>query len=857
MTFALALGQVRAHALRYAATMLAIALSVGFVLASTGLVRTLTTSVEESFAARYEGTAVVIEGVGDRTAASSSEGREAAAEQEARALEIIAATPGVRAVTVDRLDYVTVRVAGEASRGTTVSTLAADEDLRWQPLAEGRAPQALGEVVAPAGEGVRLGESLEVRSGSSEGFAPLTVVGLVDLEGQPDMRSSFPLFVTDEQVGAWAPQGAGGDVRVAAAEGVDDDELLTSLRAGLDPVDGSESFSYRTGDAAGAALASSFMGDRSMYVTVLYAFTLVAVAVAALVIASTFAVLFAARVREVALLRSLGAARWQVAASTLAETLLVAAVASALGLVVGRVGMDVIVNQAPRLGVDLPLGEIVVPARAWWVAFGVGVVMAVLAAAAPLLRSLRVSPLEALRPLEVRAEPWWWRLVLLVTAGGLGAVAGRVLLGAVDDQRVVTAAAAGVACVVALLIAARVLVPMITGLVGTVIGWTLGAPGLLGARYTARNPRRTGATAAALVVGVTLLATLVTGLAAISSAIENRLVNKAALDVVVADSSGILPAGVADRVAAVDGVEAAQEVTVMPVRDPDGKQTLVRVIAADRVDELMRRPVVTPGPGEIVLPESSAAAANARDGDRIVFEFFDGETRELTVRRSPDRWALLGPADAPAWPVPTVPGGGPWPEDVEVPQEFIPRSEVWLRMVTPAGAAEVTPGVEAALGEVRSIVEEASPTLAVTEAFRSREQVQASVSRALTGSALLLAVAVVIALVGVINTMVLSVAERSRENALLRGVGMTRTNLTVMMLFEALLVGVVSAAVGVLAGAALGRLGAGALVGWSTVRPVAVPWDQVGAVAVGGVVAAVLAAGVTALWAVRRPRVGA
>ena len=158
-----------------------------------------------------------------------------------------------------------------------------------------RSPRKRIPVVAPAGEGVRLGEVVEVRSGSSGGFEPLTVVGLVDLQGQPDLRSSLPLFVTAEQVGVWASQGAGGDVRVAAADGVDDDELLHSLRAGLDPVDGSELFSYTTGDAAGTALASSFMGARSMYVTVLYAFTVVAVAVAALVIASTFAVLFAAR----------------------------------------------------------------------------------------------------------------------------------------------------------------------------------------------------------------------------------------------------------------------------------------------------------------------------------------------------------------------------------------------------------------------------------------------------------------------------------------------------------------------------------------------------------------------------------
>lgn len=849
----LALGQVRAHALRYAATMLAIALSVGFVLASAGLVRTLTTSVEESFAARFEGTSVVIGHVGDRTAASSEEGRQAAADQEARALEIIGATTGVRAVTVDRLRYVTARTQGEASRGTTVSTLAADDGLRWQRVTDGRVPGAPGEVALPAGEGVALGETVEVRARSGDaGFEPLTVVGLVDLEGQPDMRSSLPLYVTADQLVAWSPQGDGGDVRVAAVEGVDDDELLRSLHAGLEPLDGSGAFTFATGAEAGDRLATTFMGARSMYVTVLYAFTLVAVAVAALVIASTFAVLFAARVREVALLRSLGAARWQVALSTSAETVFVAAVASALGLVIGRLGLDVIVEQAPRLGVDLPLGVVTVPPGAWWLAFAVGIVMAVVAAVGPLVRSLRVSPLEALRPADVRPEPWWWRIALLVVAGVLGIGGAVVLKDAVLAQRVVKAAAAGVVCVVALLMAARVLVPMVTGLVGTVIGWTLGASGLLGARYTARSPRRTGATAAALVVGVTLLGTLVTGLAAVSPAIEDRLVNKAALDVVVADSSGILPGGLPEQIAQINGVAASQQVTVMPVRGPADKQTLVRVIAPEQVDELMRRDVVTPQPGEIVLPTSSTMAADVRDGETAQFSFFNDDIRELTVRRSPDQWALLSPDDAPAWPVPTVPGGGQWPEGVEVPEEFIPRSELWLRMDTPAGPAEVTPSVEAALTEVRDVAAQASPTVAVTEAFRSREQVRASVERAMTGSVLLLAVAVVIALVGVVNTMVLAVFERSRENALLRGLGMTRTNLTVMMLFEALLVGVVSAAIGAAAGVVLGRLGAGSLVGWPNVTPVPIPWDQVGMVAVGGVVAALIAAGLTAVAAVRR-----
>lgn len=857
MTFALALGQVRAHALRYAATMLAIALSVGFVLASIGLVRTLTVSVEDSFASRYAGTSVIVGHVGDRTAATSDESTQAAVNQEAQAFDIIVSTPGVRVATVDRLQNVSVRTEGRAAQGTTVSTLAGDEALRWQPVSEGRAPEALGEVALPAGEGVAVGETVEVRRSGSEEFEPLTVVGLVDLEGQPDLRSSLPLYVTDQQFWVWEPEGAGGDIRVAAHEGVDDDELLSSLKSALAPVDGSELFTFETGDAAGEELANTFMGARSMYVTVLYAFTLVAVAVAALVIASTFAVLFAARVREVALLRALGAARWQVAASTLMETILVSAIASGLGLLVGRAMITVAIERAPQLGVDLPLGTMEIPSSAWVLAFGVGVAMAVAASIGPLMRSLRVSPLEALRPVDVRAEKWWWRITLLILAGVLGAGAGVVLLESVRDQSVVRSAAAGVVCVLALLMAVRVVVPMITGLVGTVIGWTLGASGLLGARYTSRSPRRTGATAAALVIGVTLLGTLVTGLAAVSPAIEERLINKAALDVVVADTSGILPDGLPEQLAGVEGVARSEQVTVMPVEDANEKRTLVRVIEPDAVDELMRRKIVTPAPGEIVLPESSTVAADARDGDVVTFTFFEDDTRDLTVRRTSDQWALISPADAPAWPVPTTPSGGPWPEGVEIPTEFIPRSELWLRMVTPEGAATVTPEVEASLNTVRDISLQAAPSVAVTEAFRSREQVQASVSRALTGSTLLLAVAVVIALVGVVNTMVLAVSERTRENALLRGLGMTRANLTLMMLFEALLVGAVSAVIGAAAGVALGLLGAGSLVGWSNVVSVPIPWEQVGLVAVGGVVAALIAAGLTAISAVRRSPVRA
>lgn len=844
----LILGQLRAHAGRYLCTILAIAVAVGFVLASVGVLRTMTASADAVFGMRYADTAVLVQNLGDRTSAGSDATRKEAEEAQRLGVKAVAATPGVRAVTVDAQTYVRIRPEDRAQQMTTATALALDDGLRWQPLVSGRLPAAPGEVAIREDADMPLGTEFEVQPAGREEPAPVTVVGLFDLSGQPDLKAAFPLYTVDEQVQQWSSGGAGGDLRVAGDGTVPAPALAAKIEQRLASIPGTSAVEVSTGAAEADALAESFVGGRDVYTRALLAFTVLAVAVSSLVIGTTFAVVFAARVRETALLRCLGASRLQLRLSGLAETLVVATIATALGLALGRFGVSLASREAPRLGVTIPLQEVTVPAFAHLLAAAVGVGVTLLAAVLPIRRATSGSPLEALRPADVRPDPWRRRLTMVALGAAVAALGWLNMNSAVDERAVIDAGAWGVFTFFGVLAVVAGALPTLLGAVGTVIGLALGPVGLLGARNTARSPRRTASTSAAALVGVTLTATMVTGIALLGPAIQSRLVDRVPLDVAVTAPDGVLPQGLPDELADLPGVGRSVTVTDMYARDANGKRTVLRVADPQAVRSVMRRDLELPGPGEIVLPESSPIAAGARDGDTVRFTFFsDDDGRDLTVRRSSDQWALAAPGSVPEWPVAQLPDGSPWPEGVEVPTQFIPRTELWLRMDSALKGQEL----ESALEGVRATAVEAGPSLAVTETFASREQIAGSVRTVLTSTSLLLAVAVVLALVGVVNTLTLAVRERVREIALLRGIGVTRTGVWLMLVLETALVAACASALGVALGVTFGRLGAGSLVGHGTVDAIAAPLGDLVVVGLGGTLAAVTAAAVAALGAVR------
>ncbi|WP_238529267.1 FtsX-like permease family protein [Dietzia alimentaria] len=710
-----------------------------------------------------------------------------------------------------------------------------------------------GEVAIRADADMPLGTTFEVQPNGESEPATVTVVGLFDLAGQPDMKSAFPLYTVDEQVQQWAPNGAGGDVRVAGDGSVPDATLAAQIETQLAQIPGTTAVEVSTGAAEADALAEAFMGNRDVYARALVAFTVLAVAVASLVIGTTFAVVFAARVRETALLRCLGASRLQLRLSGMAEALLVGTLATGLGLALGRFGVSVAAREAPRLGVRIPLEVVEVPGRAYLLAAAVGIGVTLVTALLPLWRATSGSPVEALRPADVRPDPWWRRLTMIVLGAAVAAVGWRSLSQAVDARDVVGAGAWGVLTFLGVLALLAGALPTVLGAVGTVVGLLLGPLGLMGARNTARSPRRTAATSAAVLVGVTLTATMVTGISLLGPAIQARLVDRVPLDVAVTSPDSVLPAGLPEALADTPGVADSLVVTGMYAEDPEGKRTALRVADPQQIREVMRRDLVLPGAGEIVLPESSPVAAEARDGDTVHFTFFsDEDGRDLVVRRTSDQWALAAPGSVPARPVAQLPDGSPWPTDIEVPEEFIPRTELWLRMDSSLEGAQL----ESALREVRSTAVDAAPDLAVTESFASREQIADSVDIVLTSSSLLLAVAVALALVGVVNTLTLAVRERTREIALLRGVGVTRAGVWLMLVLETALVAACASVLGVLLGILFGISGAIALVGAEITGNIELPTTDLVRVGIGGVLAAVTAAAVASLGAVRARVVG-
>lgn len=849
----LVLGQLRAHAGRYLGTILAIAVAVAFVLASVGVLRTMSASADATFGMRYSDTAVLVQNLGDRTSAGSTTSREESAEAQRLGLAAIAATPGVRAATVDAQTYVRVRAEGRPQQLTTATALSPDDGLRWQPLASGRLPAGPAEVAVRADADLPLGATFDVQPTGRSDPAPVTVVGLFDLSGQPDLKAAFPLYTVDEQVQRWSVAGAGGDVRVAGDGSVPAGELADEIETRLAQIPGTSAVAVSTGAAEADALAESFVGGRDVYTRALLAFTVLAVAVAALVIGTTFAVVFAARVRETALLRCLGASRLQLRLSGMLEALMVAVLATAFGLLLGRFGVSLASREAPRLGVTIPLQEVTVPGTAYALAAAVGVGVTLLTALPSLWRATSGSPLVALRPADVRPDPWWRRAAMVVAGTAVGAAGWVGMTAAVDARSVVAAGAWGVLMFFGVLAVAAGALPTLLGGVGTVIGVILGPVGLLGARNTARSPRRTAATSAAVLVGVTLTATMVTGIAVLGPAIQARLVDRVPLDVAVTAPDGVLPAGLTEQLATLPGVSGSLVVVDMYAEDAQGKRTVLRVAEPSGIEAVMRRDVVLPGPGEIVLPQSSPVAAGARDGETVRFTFFsDDDGRDLVVRRSTDQWALAAPGSVPAWPVAQLPDGSPLPEGVEVPTQFVPRSEQWLRMEDGLTGDRL----DAALEGVRSAAVDAGPSLAVTETFASREQIAGSVRTVLTSSSLLLAVAVALALVGVVNTLTLAVRERTREIALLRGVGVTRAGVWLMLVLETMLVGACASALGVALGAMFGQLGAVALVGPGTAANIPVPVGELVVVGAAGVLTAVIAAAVAGLGAVRTRVVG-
>ncbi|WP_369251940.1 FtsX-like permease family protein [Geodermatophilus amargosae] len=812
------LANLRAHLPRLVAATLAVVIAVAFVVATLVLNETSRATLLRAAGAEYVGTDVVV----TTTDGSSLAGAAGA----------VAAVPGVRAVDPTVSADVRARFPGRSEAHLQVSSVAADPRLRWQRVTAGALPERPGEIAVATTTDAAVGDVVAVTvrdpaTGDVTSTSDATVTGLVDLGGDPSAGLFARGFAVPDQVTAWGATDP-TELRVAGRPRTEPELLAAAVAPAL----GFAAVEVRTGEEAAEDAVADVTGNRLALAAVLLVFATVAVLVAGLVIANTLAVLVAQRTRDLALLRCVGATSRQVRRSVLVEAAATGLAASALGVGVG-VGLAALVSALVGADSPLPLEGVAVPPYAVGAGLAVGTLTTLLAALGPARAATRVAPLAALRPTD--AAPLRSRGGLLRFAAGLLLVlggAGLMVLGvlAVD---VYASLAGGTASFLGVVLLAQRAVPPVVAAAGRGLGRVGGVPGRLAAGNASRNPRRTAATATALLVGVTLTTAMVVGAASTRATAQAGLDAAYPADVEIG-AYGELPASLLPRLQEVDGVAAGTALLGMDVTGPDGQPTWVQGVDPAEATPVLRSTagLTLPAFGEAVLPQWAADAYGLRAGETLTLRAGE-RSRALTVVVGSDVTApLLSAADL----------RGLAPEAT--------AATLWLRLDDGTGQRD-------AIDEVTELTGAAAPDAYVTGLASERAAIDSVLDALLLVVTGLLGVAVLIALIGVGNTLALSVLERRQENGLLRAMGLTRGQLRGLLAWEAVLVAGVAAVLGVLLGGAYGLVGTASVLGGQDAVLLDVPWLQVGGIVVVATAAGLLASVLPARRAARTAPVAA
>lgn len=694
--------------------------------------------------------------------------------------------------------------------------------------------------------GLRVGDSLLLRAPDGAVSVAMTVTGILRGSSDPFASALPQVLAGTPAVSALAAATPGrgavtggaagyGSIQLALAPGADPAEACRNVLAALAGT-GADS-QVKTADEQVTAQVAMMTGGQDELTIILLAFAGVALLVSGLVVSNTFAVLVAQRTRELALLRCLGAGRSQVRRSVLAEALVVGVVSSAAG-VLAAVGLMAALIGWAGTQPDMAFATMAVPPSSIIAGLAVGTLLTLGAALVPAKSATAVAPLAALRPADdagIRNRRGRVRLVL-----GLGGLAlGMPLLafGAAAVMLVV-AFAGGVMSFVGVLLCATLFVPRLVGLAGRLAA-PAGVPGKLAALNAVRNPARTSVTAAALLIGVTLVSLMMTGAATARQAFDDALAGTYPVDMAVTGNA--LTAAQRDAVARIDSVAAAALLPEAGIMHAGDVESPVYALDAAEAGRLLRDTTITLEPGRIYLPEGSPGGSVEVTGaaGRATLEAVVLRTRNIPALVSTDTASRFG-----------LPGGGASTDSPGSGVTGPAASSIWLRLADAPGDGPLSAD---RIKDIQSAVAGAAGVSAgaVSGAAIERVTFNEVIDVLLLVVTGLLGVAVLIALIGVANTLSLSVLERTRENSLLRALGLTKAQLRGMLALEAALVAGVAALLGSVLGSLYGWLGARSALGSLAEVTPSVPWLQLLGVLAVAVVAGLLASVIPARRAAR------
>lgn len=792
--FKATLRSLAAHKLRLALTAIAIVLGVSFMAGTFVLTDTVKHSFDTLFQQVNASVDVVVQGKapygsGGRGGGGGGFGQDRSPVP-ASVLPTIRAVPGVKDAQPSITSLVTlIKSDGKALTKTGPPTLG----VSWNPdralsslhLVAGQGPVAPNEVVMDRGtmnsQHWSVGQIVSIITPNAPP-QPFHITGIVTFGSQNSLLGAtliaFPLSTAQQLL---VKPGTVGQISVAVKSGVDVNTVLNSINRVLPG-----NLQAVTGSAAAQQQANQVNQFVSVFNTFLLTFALIALFVGAFLIANTFSILIGQRTRELALLRALGASRSQVTRSMLGEALAVGVIGSIAGLLIGipiALGLEGLLRA---FGFGPPATGIVLLPRTIIVSLLAGTVVTLVSAVGPAIRASRIPPVAAMRDDAAVGDTSLRRRAIV---GGVFSVLGVALLmgglfGGV--KRPIPIVGAGAALI---FIGVATLVPFVAGGLARAIGSPLpaltGITGRLGQANASRNPRRTAATASALMVGLALVACIGTLGASINSSFSASIDRSATASYVITANQNEFPRLVEPVVAGAPGVLAMSPYTQISWHEgQSGKQaTAIDPVTAPQVLAIDMRvgSYDTLARGQVLVDDKVFHDRHLTLGQPLPMGFVDTGVTSVPIGGTYKTNQLLG--------------------NYVVSYAF---AAAHVNQLQDGAILVRTASLDATQQNQLARALSAYPNLKVQTAAQFKTDQKKQFQVLLNLVYVLLAFSILIASFGVVNTMALSVIERTREIGLLRSVGMARRQIRAMIRGEAVIVALLGAVLGLVLGVALG-----------------------------------------------------
>jgi len=811
---------LRSHGRRYISTGLAVAISTAFIVITLIVMTAMTSGLTSSVYSQYRGGTIVV--------SQNDDAPEGAIEN---AEKTLSATSGVTAIK-HMAQWPADAQTDTTRAGLYVSPMA-PKPFAGLDLSAGTAPTADDEIVIPEHTALTLslkvGDTVRVRAGFSAGDRTLTVVGTTHTN---TISMGVPAsYVTDGGFSAIFGTTASGKFIVATSAADTDsnanppsatqDEWVATANSALSGISGVSVTSVH--QAIQDDLNQARLGA-SMTMGIMLIFPAIAALVASIVVSSTFRVVLTQRTRELALLRTLGATRRQVRSLVTREALAIGAISSAIGVAAGW-----LIGALAEAGTGLAssVRAALAGASIWqlgltWVG---ATLFTTLVGVFPARAASRVAPVAALAPVNEAGAASRKKHTVRFIIGALIAAAGCATVALAwrssGGTKFLGAFGGSLLALLGALLVASVLLPALTRAFGSAFPGTLSA---MARENTMRNPGRTSATGTAIIIGVTLVVTIIVGAASVRTTLTNAVNDARPFDLMAVSTDGAITDDQQAAIAATDGVAAtvAQYAAPGTLTTTSGAPAYAPGEGSGSEDEAQASSVMITGEPDYTGVTHSTVKQMGDGQVRVGDEALAGQTLRLCAEScvdlsaTYDRNGSVGEAQVSE-------------KTLRAIASSLERQAIIIKLADGADAETV----QAALLK--------DSHLSVSGSALERQMYTKVIDKLMLVLVGLLGVSVLVSLVGVANTLSLSVAERTRENGLLRALGLTRRQMKSLLALEALFLSLTGALIGVGMGVAFGWVGVMSLPVEGATPVLSVPWLQLAGVCVVAIVSALIA----------------